>query len=91
MQGQPFLNRVEETENVLSPVQRCMARAALRIGIRELAASTYTTPKTLCRLENGYDVHPAIKRNLQGVLEQAGIFFAPPSTDYRAGVHLKSR
>jgi hypothetical protein len=81
MQGQQFLNRVEATEHVPSPVQCRIVRAALRIGIRELAASAYTTPKTLCRFENGYDVHPATQRNLQGVLEQAGMFFAPPSMD----------
>lgn len=54
---------------ILSPVQRRMGRAALCIGVRELARLARTTPKTLCKFENGTDVHPIIKRSLRAVLE----------------------
>lgn len=75
--------------DVVSPVQCRMARAALQIGLRELASMARTSPKTLCKFENGTDIHPAIKRTVRTALEQAGAMFISPSPEHQGGVCLK--
>lgn len=75
----------------LTPVQCRMARAALRIGLRELASRARTTPKTLCRFENGTDIHPAIKRGIQTALERDGAVFLSPTPEYQDGLALRTR
>ena len=53
-----------------------MARAALRIGIRELAALADLSPMTVTRLENGRSGgHVQSIRKIQAALEAEGIEF----------------
>lgn len=84
-------NRGDVDQEILSSAQCRMARAALRIGIRELAKLAHTTSKTVCRLEHGAVVHPIITRNLRVVLEEAGVTLIPPSAGHSEGVCLTGR
>ena len=73
----------------LTPAQCRMARAALRIGIRELAIMAGTSAPTVCRFENGRRVYWGIVDALQAALEQAGVEFMPEGDETGAGVRLK--
>lgn len=75
---------------LLSAAQCRMARSALRIGLRELATRARTTPKTLCKFENGTDINPAIKRTVRTALEETGAIFIPPSSGQAGGVCLRA-
>lgn len=66
-----------------------MARAALRIGVRELAALADVAPMTISRLENGQSGGLAdTLRKVQSALENAGVIFVPENGE-GAGVRLK--
>ena len=53
-----------------------MARAALRLGIRELAALAKVAPMTISRLETGRSGgHADTVRKIEQALEKAGIEF----------------
>jgi transcriptional regulator with XRE-family HTH domain len=53
-----------------------MARAALQIGVRELADIADVSPMTITRFENGHSGgHAATLRKLQAALEARGIEF----------------
>jgi len=56
--------------------QQCrMARAALDIGVRELAISADVSPNTIARLERGEVLHRRTLAHIRGVLEAEGVFF----------------
>lgn len=62
-----------------------MARAALRIGVRDLAKLADVAPMTISRLENGQSGgHADTLRKLCAALEQAGVEFI--TTDRGEGV-----
>ena len=52
-----------------------MARAALLIGIRELAAAADVSPSTVTRLEAGEELKPRTIAAVRNVLEAAGVIF----------------
>lgn len=52
-----------------------MARAALGIGVRELAAQADVSPNTIARLERGETLHRRTLAHVQGILEAQGIVF----------------
>nr|WIE93418.1 transcriptional regulator [Mesorhizobium sp. WSM4875] len=54
-----------------------MARAALHLGIRELAALAKVSPNTIARLERGEFLFDNTLQAVQGALENAGIEFIP--------------
>lgn len=60
-----------------------MARAALKLTMRELAARAEIDKSTLVRIEAGYGAHPFTLRQLRETLEAAGVFFI----DAQEGVH----
>ena len=57
------------------PVQCRMARAALGLGVRKLAAAAKVSPDTVARFERGEKLRPRTVASLQQVLEAAGIEF----------------
>ena len=52
-----------------------MARAALEIGIRELADAAQVSPSTIQRLEAGIELKPRTVAAVKLVLESAGVIF----------------
>ena len=66
-----------------------MARAALRIGMRELAERAYTSAPTVCRFENGKNVCWSIVGSIREALEEAGVVFIGTSSRRGAGIRLK--
>jgi transcriptional regulator with XRE-family HTH domain len=66
-----------------------MARAALQIGVRELADIADVSPMTITRFENGHSGgHAATLRKLQAALETRGIEFTNGKSP---GVRLTAR
>ena len=65
-----------------------MARAALGLGMRELAAAAGVSPDTIARIERGDEVRPRTLRFVQGALEAAGVEFISENGS-GAGVRLK--
>lgn len=59
--------------------QQCrMARAALGIGVRELATDADISPNTVARLERGETLHRRTLAHVQATLEAKGIVFISP-------------
>lgn len=59
--------------------QQCrMARAALNIGVRELAHAADVSPNTIARLERGEALHRRTLAHVQGALEAQGVAFLTP-------------
>lgn len=65
-----------------------MARAALQIGVRELAARAEVSPTTITRLERGETLYPRTAAAIRAALESAGVEFIPENGG-GAGVRLK--
>jgi transcriptional regulator with XRE-family HTH domain len=65
-----------------------MARAALGLGVRDLARSAGVSPNTVARLERGEDLKPATIAALRKALEEAGVEFIPENGG-GAGVRLR--
>lgn len=60
---------------ILSPVQCRMARAALGLGVRELAAAAKVSIDTVARFERGDELKERTIEALQRALEAAGVEF----------------
>jgi transcriptional regulator with XRE-family HTH domain len=58
---------------ILQPVQCRMARAALGMGVRELAAAAKVSVDTVARFERGEELKERTIDALQQALEAAGI------------------
>ena len=58
---------------ILQPIQCRMARAALGMGIRELAAAAKVSVDTVARFERGEELKERTIDALQHALEAAGI------------------
>ena len=70
-------------------VQCKMARAALGLGIRDLAKLAQVAPATVSRLEAGEELKPRTVQAIQAALEAAGVEFI--TEDGRGvGVRLRS-
>lgn len=67
-----------------------MARAALRWGVRDLAANAQVTAATITRIENGKSAHPATLLAISAAFEASGIEFIPENGGGR-GVRLAKR
>ncbi|MEM9616422.1 MAG: helix-turn-helix transcriptional regulator [Pseudomonadota bacterium] len=66
-----------------------MARAALKIGVRELAALADVTPNTISRIENGGDAMASTLEKIKTALEGEGVQFIPENGG-GPGVRLRS-
>jgi predicted transcriptional regulator len=65
-----------------------MARAALGLGVRDLAALADVAQATVSRLERGEELKPATVETIRTALEQAGVQFIEENGG-GAGVRLK--
>jgi transcriptional regulator with XRE-family HTH domain len=65
-----------------------MARAALNLGVRDLAKLAKVSPNTVTRFERGESMHQRTLDALQAALEKAGVEFIPQNGK-GAGVRLK--
>lgn len=70
------------------PVQCKMARAALGLGVRELAEKAEVSPETVVRLEQGAALRGRTLAAIRAALEAAGVEFIPENGG-GAGVRLK--
>lgn len=61
----------------MNGVQCKMARAALEIGVRDLAQLASVAPSTITRLERGETLYDSTLKSVRGALEAAGIEFLP--------------
>jgi transcriptional regulator with XRE-family HTH domain len=60
---------------MMSAIQLKMARAALDLGVRDIAHLSNVAPNTVSRYENGGDVRLSTVQKMQQALEEAGIEF----------------
>lgn len=67
-----------------------MARAALGLGVREVAALASVSPNTIARLERGEELKPATVAAIRSALEAAGVIFIPENGG-GAGVRLRKQ
>lgn len=67
-----------------------MARAALKWGVRDLAAKAQVSPNTVTRIESGQDANASTLAAIQGAIEKAGVVFIEEDGG-GAGVRLKKR
>ncbi|BBU62897.1 hypothetical protein MSC49_28320 [Methylosinus sp. C49] len=72
----------------MTPVQCRMARAALNLGVIELADLAEVSTNTVTRFERGEQVKPSTIDRMRAALEQAGVEFIPENGG-GAGVRLK--
>jgi transcriptional regulator with XRE-family HTH domain len=63
-----------------------MARAALGLGVRELAEKAKVSPSTITRLEAGEELKPRTVEAIQRIFEAEGIEF---TNGHAPGVRLK--
>jgi len=59
----------------MNPQQCRMARAALDLGVRDLAKIADVAPNTIARLERGEGMHARTTAHVQGALEARGVIF----------------
>lgn len=72
------------------PVQCKMARAALGLGVRELAAQSKVTPETIVRLERGERLRDRTLASIKEALEANGVIFIDADTE-GPGVRLRKQ
>lgn len=74
----------------MNAVQCKMARAALGLGVRELAEMAKVSPDTIARLERGETLRERTVSDIRATLETAGVEFIPENGG-GAGVRLRDR
>ncbi|MFI0847778.1 helix-turn-helix domain-containing protein [Mesorhizobium sp. IMUNJ 23232] len=72
----------------MQSVQCKMARVALGLGVRELAALASVSPDTIARLERGEPLKESTVAAIRTALEAAGVEFIPENGG-GAGVRLR--
>ena len=86
--SQHFCHKVTEGSR-LNAAQCRMARAALQLGVRELAEMARVSPTTITKLERGETLYSRTVDAIQAALEAAGVEFIPPNGG-GVGVRLKA-
>lgn len=74
----------------MNAVQCKMARAALGLGVRDLAEMAKVSPDTIARLERGEALRERTVDDIRAALEAAGVQFIPENGG-GAGVRLRDR
>lgn len=67
-----------------------MARAALQLGVREVAELAKVSPTTITRLEAGEELKPRTVEAVQRALEAAGVLFVDENGE-GPGVRLRKQ
>ncbi|NVD41323.1 helix-turn-helix transcriptional regulator [Ensifer sp. HO-A22] len=76
----------------MKAIQLKMARAAVGLGVRELAELAGVTANTITRIENGADAKQSTLDALQAVLERDVIFLSDgETTSGGPGVRLRDK
>jgi transcriptional regulator with XRE-family HTH domain len=70
----------------MTPAQSRMARAALQLGIRDVAELAGVAPSTISRLEAGEALQPRTIAAIRQALEKAGVEF---TNGNKPGVRMK--
>lgn len=78
----------KDSDEGITPAQCRMARAALGLGVRELAKLADVSPNTITRLERGEELHNRTLKSIRTALEVAGVVFIPQNGN-GVGVRLK--
>jgi transcriptional regulator with XRE-family HTH domain len=73
---------------MINAVQSKMARAALGLGIRDLAKAASVSPDTVARFERGEELRPRTVEALRTALEVAGVIFVDENGE-GPGVRLR--
>jgi transcriptional regulator with XRE-family HTH domain len=73
---------------MITGTQLRMARAALKLGVRELAASAKVSPATITRIEGDQPANASTLAALRAALEAAGVEFISENGG-GAGVRLR--
>jgi transcriptional regulator with XRE-family HTH domain len=73
---------------MITGTQLRMARAALKLGVRELAASAKVLPATITRIEGDQPANASTLAALRAALEAAGVEFISENGG-GAGVRLR--
>jgi DNA-binding XRE family transcriptional regulator len=76
--------------SVISALQSRMARAALNLGVREVAEAAGVSTNTITRLERGEELLPRTVADIRAAFEAAGVIFLADgqSIDGGPGVRL---
>ncbi|WP_395444910.1 helix-turn-helix domain-containing protein [Caulobacter sp. UC70_42] len=75
---------------MLTPMQIRLARTALGLGVRELAAAAGISPSTVQRFESGIGgMQTRTLDGLQKVLEESGIIFIYADDTAGPGIRLR--
>lgn len=73
----------------ITPMQIKLARTALGLGVRELAAKAGVAPSTIQRFESERgDMHTRTLDKVQQVFESGGIIFIPADAEGGPGIRL---
>ena len=72
----------------MNAAQCKMARAAIGLGVRELAVKADVSPNTIARLERGEAMRESTVEAIRAALESAGVEFIPENGG-GAGVRLR--
>jgi transcriptional regulator with XRE-family HTH domain len=76
---------------MIAPIQIKLARTALGMGVRELAAAAEIAPSTIHRFESDKgSMHSRTLDRVQQVLEAGGIIFIAADANGGPGVRLKA-
>jgi len=70
--------------------QARMARAALKLGVRDVAALAKVSPNTVTRVEAGLAVNNSTMEAIRRALEAAGVIFVEENGD-GPGVRLRKK
>lgn len=75
----------------ITPLQVKLARTAVGLGVRELAALAGVAPSTIQRFESGRgDMQSRTLDKVQQSLEASGVIFIPADASGGPGVRLKA-
>lgn len=75
---------------IMNAARSRTARAALGLGVRDLAKAASISPDTVARLERGEEVRPATLAAIRSALEAAGVAFVEENGG-GPGVRLRAR
>ena len=73
----------------MTAAQCRMARAALQLGVREVADLAQVSPNTIARLERGERLYPRTVEAIRAALEAAGVEFLEAEGGAGPGVRLR--
>ncbi len=73
---------------MITGTQLRMARAALKIGVREVAALSKVSPATVTRIEADFPANASTLLAIRSALEELGVIFIPENGG-GVGVRLK--